>query len=98
VWAHIFFWIAPSRPGYLAAALGGPLVAYIWYRAAVEQYRSFADIVMTSFDSFRLQLLTDLHLRSPVDIDDEQFMWESLDRVMTYGETWNFRYERPKPT
>jgi hypothetical protein len=98
VWAHVFFWVAPNRLGYLAAALGGPLVAYIWYRAAVEQYRSFADIVMTSFDSFRLQLLSDLHLRSPIDIEDEWFMWESLDRLMTYGETWNFRYEGPKPS
>jgi hypothetical protein len=64
----------------------------MWYRAAAEQYRSFADIAMTSLDSFRLDLLRDMQLTPPADVQDERYMWENIDLLTTYGEDRNFRY------
>jgi hypothetical protein len=98
VWAFILGWIEQSRTGFLAAALGGPALAYMWYRAAAEQYRSFADVAMTSLDAFRFDLLRDMRLSAPTDVEQERYVWESIDRLTTYGEEQNFRYEPPKPT
>lgn len=93
IWAAICFTIAPSRAGFLLAALGGPFVAYLWYRAAAEQYRTFADVAMTLFDMFRLDLLQAMHLPAPADVDEERVTWAALDRLMTFGQEENFRYE-----
>ena len=96
IWTVVFAVIAQSRAGFLVAALGGPLIAYIWYRAAAEQYRSFADVAMTTLDSFRFDLLKEMHLAAPADVEGERYVWESIDLLATYGEERNFRYEQPK--
>jgi hypothetical protein len=71
MWALVFGAIEPSRIGFSLAALGGPVAAYVWYRAAAEQYRSFAGVVMTSLDTFRLDLLRDMKLSTPTDVEEE---------------------------
>jgi hypothetical protein len=96
IWTVVFAFIAQSRTGFLAAALGGPLLAYVWYRAAAEQYRSFADVAMTTLDSFRFDLLKEMRLAAPADVEGERYVWESIDLLTTYGEERNFRYEQPK--
>jgi hypothetical protein len=96
IWAVVFAAVAQSQWGFLVAALGGPLLAYVWYRAATEQYRSFADVAMTTLDSFRLDLLDEMRLAAPADVEGERYVWESLNLLSTYGEERNFRYERPK--
>ena len=62
VWAIVFAFVVKSRIGFLSAALGGPLVAYMWYRIAAEQYCSFADVAMTTLDVFRFALLEQMRL------------------------------------
>ena len=94
-WSAGFGWFVPSRTGFLFAAVAGPVIAYMWYRAAAEQYRSFADVAMTTLDAFRLDLLRDMHLRTPADVEEERYVWENIDRLTTYGEDCNFRYEQP---
>jgi hypothetical protein len=96
LWAVIFAMVEPSRFGFLVTALVGPSIAYIWYRAAAEQYRSFADIAMTSLDAFRLDLLREMKLSAPTDVEEERYIWENIDRLSTYGEARNFRYQLPK--
>jgi hypothetical protein len=96
-WMFITGAVLQSRVGFIWLSLTGPFVSYLWYRAAAEQYRSFADVSMTCLDAFRLDLLRDLHLRTPSDVDDERFIWESLDHLVTYSEERNFRYEPGPP-
>jgi hypothetical protein len=95
-WAIVFLAFEPSRKGFLAATIGGPIVSYVWYRAAAEQYRSFADIAMTSFDVFRLALLEEMRLVTPRDVMHERLIWEGFDKLMKFGEEQNFFYEVPK--
>jgi hypothetical protein len=95
-WSCVFAVLDPNRGAFLAAALGGPLIAYMWYRAAAEQYRSFADVLMTSFDTFRFQMLTEMRLALPVDVEDERETWEQFDKLTTFGEVQNFQYQPPK--
>jgi hypothetical protein len=94
-WSFAFAIVDPNRAGFLLAALGGPAIAYMWYRAAAEQYRSFADVAMTSFDTFRFDLFTNMRLKQPVDVEDERGNWEYLDKLTTFGESQNFRYDPP---
>lgn len=96
LWVVVTGLLIQNRYGFLYVAIGGPAVAYMWYRAAAEQYRSFADVAMTCLDSFRLDLLQELRLRAPSDVEDERFVWNNFDRLTTYGESRNFRYEHPK--
>jgi hypothetical protein len=95
-WCVIFAVVYPSGPAFLLGAIGGPVLAYMWYRAAAEQYRSFADVLMTVFDTFRFDLLREMRLKPPVDVEDERRTWEHLDKLTTFGELQNFQYDNPK--
>jgi hypothetical protein len=95
-WATIFLWPVPSRAAFLAFALGGPFVAWLWYRAATEQYRSFADVAMTTLDTLRFDVLRAMRIRAPADVADERSVWENVDVLTTFGEDRNFRYDPPK--
>lgn len=97
IWAVVFVWFVPSRIGFLAATLGGPLIAFMWYRIAAEQYRSFADVAMTTLDVFRFDLLEQMRLGTPYDVEDERFIWRSLDQLTTHQEPKNFRYIKSSP-
>ncbi len=97
IWTIVFASVVPSRVGFLMAALVGPAIAYAWYRAAAEQYRSFADVMMTTLDTFRFALLEEMRIRVPDDVEDERNLWESIDNLTTYEEKINFRYVKPSP-
>ena len=97
LWSLYFALADPNRWGFLAAALGGPVFAYMWYRAAAEQYRSFADVAMTSFDTFRFDLLGQIGINQPANVEEERLIWENFDRLATFGELQNFQYDPPKP-
>ena len=97
LWSFYFAFADPNRWGFLAAALGGPVFAYMWYRAAAEQYRSFADVAMTSFDTFRFDLLGQIGVSLPANVEEERLIWENFDRLATFGELQNFQYDPPKP-
>ena len=72
------------------------MFAYVWYRAAAEQYRSFADVAMTLFDTFRFDLLRQMGVKLPADVQEERWIWKNLDQLATFGEEQNFQYEPPK--
>jgi hypothetical protein len=95
-WMPIMIWYVQSRGWFLKVAIGGPLISYVIYRMAAEQYRSFADVTMSTLDLFRLDLLRTFRLRLPGDVVDERDVWENYDKLATYGASSNFRYEHPK--
>lgn len=89
-WSPFAFWFG-------VVALLGPLVAYLWYRAAVEQYRAFAGILTTGLDVFRFDLLQQMRLALPADLEAERVLWDSVNRALTYGESSvNLSYQHPK--
>jgi hypothetical protein len=66
--------------------LFGPILAIIWYRMAVQNYRSFAELLRSCIDLFRLELLTEFKIPLPQDSQAEQQVWEQLNRWISYGE------------
>jgi hypothetical protein len=88
-------------------ATGGPFVAvltcvvagfasWVWYGAAVAQYRTFADVVRGAVDLFRFDLLNALHLPLPAGIADERLLWERLDGMQTLGDRRDLRNAHSK--
>ena len=69
----------------LLVPLGGAIVMMLFYAAAHQGARSYSTVLQTSFDMFRFQLLTGLHVALPVSIETERQKWESLNQVMVYG-------------
>ena len=65
----------------LAVALLGPMLAYGWCRTALAHYRTFADLLRSSVDLFRFNLLSALHYPLPVGVKEEREFWEMLDRL-----------------
>lgn len=98
VWTVVLGSVSYHHRVFLAVALGGPVLAYVWYRVAVEHYRAFADVLRTAVDLFRFDLLKELRLAVPADVVDEWALWESLTALTAYSEEYNFRYEHPKPS
>jgi hypothetical protein len=97
IWVSVLAVWGCSVAGLWVIALLGPGIAYGWYRAATEHYRSFADVLTTSLDLFRLDLLTALSIAAPADVEEERSAWDSLNRLTAYGENMNFRYRQVKP-
>lgn len=83
---------------FLTVASGGPLLAWILYLTAVAQYRTFADVLRTSIDLFRFDLLNELHFPLPSGVLEEREMWSTADRLHSLYELHDLRYVPPKST
>jgi predicted signal transduction protein with EAL and GGDEF domain len=99
VWALTWaIWLyATSGPAwvFLAIAIGGPIVAYVLYRVAVAQYRTLADLLRSSVDLFRLDLLAALQYQRPVSVDHERDLWNTIDAMHGLYEVRELPYVAP---
>jgi hypothetical protein len=98
LWILISLLLGTGRLPFLLSAAFGPLISYTWYRAAVAQYQTFADVLRTSIDLFRFDLLNDLHVALPGDLPAEQALWDMLHRINSYYEPQPLHYQHPKST
>jgi hypothetical protein len=96
VWTGIITTTGSSITLFLLAVIGLPLAAAVAYAFAVVSYRSFTDVVRTSVDLYRLDLLKTLHLPLPRSADVERAQWEDVSRALAYGELIDQRYEHAK--
>ena len=79
-----------------AVSAGGLVASWLWYRAAVAHYRTFADVLRTSIDLFRFDLLNELHFPIPGGVLDERALWTTADRLQALYELQDLRYVPPK--
>ena len=68
-----------SSHGVPAIALGAMVLFYL---LAVRAYRALGEVLRSAIDIFRFELIKKLHLKKPVDSDDEKATWEKLSRHM----------------
>jgi hypothetical protein len=81
-----------------AFAVGGPLAVWgLWYGAAVERYRVLQDLITSLLDGLRFQVLTNLHLPTPIDLEEERALWRALDFTVGNGQPGNLRYRQTTP-
>jgi hypothetical protein len=83
------FFLAYVRVSWLAFILVGVIgggLAWIWYKIATRNYLAFADILRTSVDLYKFDLLTALHSQLPTSSDHERQIWDRLNQLIGYGE------------
>jgi hypothetical protein len=94
VWLVVLPIWGDSVPVFVAVALLGPLTVRLCYRAAVENHVAFADIVRTSVDLYRFELLQALHLSIPETLRQERALWANLRLATSFGQPWvDVRYD-----
>jgi hypothetical protein len=86
LWIVLLPFVAKGWLPLLGAAIAGPLLAYIWYIVALQNYRSFGDLLRSSIDLFRFELLKTFKISLPSDVEAERQICDQLKRKLSYGE------------
>jgi hypothetical protein len=86
VWSVTLLYLRRSLAAFLIVAVLGPVLSVLWYRIALQNYRAFADILKSSIDLYRFQLLDSLHIRQPSGTDQERRTWADLNQIIGYGQ------------
>lgn len=86
VWSVTLLYLRRSLAAFLIVAVLGPVLSVLWYRIALQNYRAFADILRSSIDLYRFQLLDNLHVGKPCGTDQERRTWADLNQIIGYGQ------------
>ncbi len=81
---------------FVGVAVLGPVAAYVWYRIAVAQYRTLNDLLRSSIDLFRFDLLAALGYPKPGAVLEERELWGTIDALHALHEIRDLRYVPPK--
>jgi hypothetical protein len=105
-WVTAVFWILWSvlvplySHDYLLFGIimfAGPALTWLWYRLACESYTAFADLMRTSVDLYRFELLDAMNLPRPRDLDDENALWERVAQAIGFEDSdVHFEYKADK--
>ena len=85
------FWIVAmaaygfSIMPFLAVALMGPALSYLFYRFAVESYGVFTDVMRAALDQHRFKILEAMGLPSPGGLREERQIWEAVENLVGGG-------------
>lgn len=77
VWMPLTIWAQGFWPWVLVCTLG-PIATMIAYQVAVQNYRSFSEVVRSAIDLNRFELLKLLHIDLPAHADAEKELWKKL--------------------
>ncbi len=83
-WFVIFALIGHRIPLLAALVLGPPTVA-LWLQVVHASYAGFAEVVRSSIDIGRFELLQALHQPLPVTTEAEKQMWERLANLVCFA-------------
>jgi hypothetical protein len=67
----------------------GFVIAFLIYRSAVSQAKSYGMLIRSAVDLYRFDLLKALHQTLPYDLDAEQKLWDDLVRWIYLNEQEN---------
>jgi hypothetical protein len=95
VWTPVSAWSGFSIRLLLAAAIGAPLAAWLFYELAVQSYRSYADLLRTAVDLYHFKLMESLHLKLPPSSNDERQMWKEVSQWLDQGDYLDVAYKHP---
>ena len=85
--ASLLLYARVSLLAFLLVGVVGAGMAVVWYKIATRNYLAFADILRTSIDLFRFDLLTSLHTPLPESSERERETWNGLSKLIGYGES-----------
>ncbi|HKY29372.1 MAG TPA: hypothetical protein VJM12_15645 [Pyrinomonadaceae bacterium] len=97
IWTVELLILRKSILAFVLVAVGGPVLSILWYQIALQNYRAFADVLKTSIDLYRFDLLALLRVERPRGNEHERTIWGGLNSVLGYGEPGELRYyDSPK--
>jgi hypothetical protein len=77
---------------YLLFAFFSIASSYIFYRASVQKVSHYGNLVRSSYDLFRMDLLKELRHQLPTDFLFERLTWEKLSNFMVAGTIKEYNY------
>jgi hypothetical protein len=90
IWFNQIFWVILT--------IAGGLVAFAFYRIAVGAAYRFGELVRSSFDLYRLDLMIAFNLPTPTSHTQELTQWSQVDQLIVYGDHSDFTIQKvPKP-
>jgi hypothetical protein len=93
IWLASLLYLRTSWLAFVLVGVIGAGLAALWYGIAKQNYLAFADILRTSIDMFRFDLLKGLHVKLPSSTDHERTTWQQLNYLIGHGdETETVRY------
>ena len=72
---------------YLIGVLLSLVVAFIFNRASLYIISEYGDLIRSSYDLFRFDLLAQLRQNLPNKLDEEVMIWTNISRFFNMGET-----------
>ena len=96
-WAvSLYLWLdlikSSSSVAYLLTGVVTLIMAWFFYTASLLNVNKYGNLIRSSYDLFRFNLLEKLHLKLPVDIDDEKPLWKRVSDFTTIGEKYGKKY------
>jgi len=95
IWTVELLILRKSILAFVLVAVGGPVLSILWYQIALQNYRAFADVLKTSIDLYRFDLLARLRAERPRGNEHERQIWGNLNSVIGYGEPGQLVYFDP---
>jgi hypothetical protein len=95
LWSLLFAWSDELLGAFLCAGIGTGVCWFVWYGAAVEQYRVLQNLIISALNSSRFQVISELRLNLPADLLEERHLWRTIDFAIGNGERLNIRYNHP---
>ena len=89
VWVIALPCLGEAKYLFLVIATMGPILAYVWYLVALQNYRAFASVLCASVDLFRIDLLKALRVPLPANAEQERLIWETIEQRLVFGEHSN---------
>ena len=92
-WTLYFLWVQPAPRPFLLVASFGPLATRLCYLIACQNYLVFADLMRSSVDHFRFDLLDALHLQRPPGNREEVLQWRRAGEWIGFGNDVDISYK-----
>jgi len=94
-WSFYCLLVQPAPLEFLLVTAVGPIVARLLYLTTCQNYLVFADLMRSSVDQFRFDLLDNLHMRHPPGNREEVQLWRLLGGWMGYGNDVDVTFKDP---
>jgi hypothetical protein len=97
LWTLTLPFAGHSYGQFLLVVILVPWIAAGFYGLGVQNYRAFADLLRSSVDMFRMQLLKELHIPLPDRAEEERVLWTQLGNHVGYdSHEKNLTFAHPK--
>lgn len=92
--SYVWLFTVPGHSGavYLLTSIGAVALAWFFYNASLLNVSKYGNLIRSSYDLFRFNLLEKLHLKLPTDSQKEKQLWKKISDFVTIGDLYGENY------